>query len=276
MNFLDLPLTDDEKGDFIFYFSSVLKNGLPSIIKGRKKEDRYKLFNRYVPLVKNLVSVLESYKNEYGDVTKEKARIGELNQIKRDAGLTFPFVYSKSLSIVEGSIQFLNNFETAFNNFIGANPSLSPTYVPVSATPTTPAPTPTAPTPTSGLVSTPATTTAGRTLVAYDFCTGILSEDPGVKDDFYNYWVARQLSWQPGITDQNILIGQVATRYTQIVDYMKEFDNATNPTEKKRIQNEILALNRDSFFVDESNKSLRGYDQSVLDEIDSFLAAMET
>ena len=43
---------------------------------------------------------------------------------------------------------------------------------------------------------------------------------------------------------------------------------------KKRIQNEMLALNRDSFFVDESNKSLRGYDQSVLDEINSFLAEL--
>jgi len=38
----------------------------------------------------------------------------------------------------------------------------------------------------------------------------------------------------------------------------------------------MLDLNRDSFFVDESNKSLRGYDQAVLDEINSFLADMES
>ena len=113
--------------------------------------------------------------------------------------------------------------------------------------------------PESRPVTTAPVSTPGRTLVAYDFCTGILSEAQGVKDDFYNYWVAKQTSWRPGVTDQNILIGQVATRYTQLVDYIKEFDIETNPTEKKRIQNEMLALNRDSFFVDESNKSLRGY-----------------
>ena len=38
----------------------------------------------------------------------------------------------------------------------------------------------------------------------------------------------------------------------------------------------MLDLNRDSFFVDESNKSLSGYDQSVFDEINSFLADMES
>ena len=271
---VDLTLTLDQKVEFFGMLNEKVKLLFSSLFVSKiKKDDRHVQFDEYSRVYENLTEKLSAYKAVYKDPVLEPDKLQDVEDYFNTTKLSLQKQYQGKRTILEASVRYIGYFNNAYSQFISRYPQFKP------ATPTTPAPTPPAPTP-SGLVSRPVTTapvsTPGRTLVAYDFCTGILSEAQGVKDDFYNYWVARQLSWQPGVTDQNILIGQVATRYTQLVDYTQQYDNETNPTEKKRIQNEMLSLNRDSFFVDESNKSLRGYDQSVLDEINSFLADMKT
>ena len=279
LNFFRLTIPNDKKIKFFELLNNNVKKTFKTLYVAKIPiPNRHIQFDEYSKVYQNLTDLLLAYKNVYTDPTEEPKKLNDIEDYFNTIKLEPLKKYTGT--ILEASILYVEHFNDAYKEFISKNPIFST----VSATPAPapPAPAPTAPAP-SGLVSRPVATapaapasTPGRTLVAYDFCTDILNEAQGVKDDFYNYWVARQTSWQPGVTDQNILIGQVATRYTQLIDYIQQYDNETNPTEKKRIQNEMLNLNRDSFFVDESNKSLRDYDQSVLDEINSFLADMES